>query len=134
MPQGHDRSSYEIDYHPAFDTSLRKVRARGKRPTTDGTEILSDLGEFMADWINENITLELVNTTWDFKQITRVHGQAIMQFDLGRAKNYRCTVLNLSSRSPPRLYFLHIYRRTSRNQVDLDRSVERANSILRELV
>ncbi len=116
------RAAYEDRYHRQFERDLKDFGS------TDRGRIVAQLEAFMIDWRGDVSFAEL-KRRWDYKQVGRVKGQAVMQIRV--ARDYRAAVMPVSS-TDPRLWFLHVYRRQTTNQEEIERAKIRALSILEQ--
>ncbi|HLH75093.1 MAG TPA: hypothetical protein VKX96_17580, partial [Chloroflexota bacterium] len=96
----------------------------------DQGRIVAQLEAFMADWRGDVPFAEL-KSRWDYKQVDRIRGQAIMQVKVLR--NYRVALMPVAE-ADPEMWFLHLYRRQTTNQEEIERAKERAKNILEHYV
>ena len=122
MGGGSTRSAYEDRYHQQFEGDLK---AAGP---VDRARIVAQLGDFVEDW-KTGVPFQDLKGRWEFKQVGRVQSQAIMQIRV--IGNYRVALMPVSS-GDPRLWFLHVYRRQTTNQREIERALSRAKIILEQ--
>lgn len=117
-----DRASYQDKQANGFDRSLKRL---GKFATI---QVAAELQSFMRAWHRGDTVEQLNQGGWNLKHL---EGEArrwrVLQIHVLR--DYRVQLIDVAESAPPCIWFLEVFRKTSKNKEYIKRAVERARAI-----
>jgi hypothetical protein len=125
MRGGPERAEYEDQRHHGFDRSMRKLYPDAE------DDVIPELQRFMADW-RQGLSAKELNQKWDYKSIKDKVARKwrVQQIKILRRK-YRVELTPIDMGTPC-VWFLEVFKKESKNRVEIRRAIERAKEIWKE--
>jgi hypothetical protein len=82
----------------------------------------------MRAWRRGDSAMDL-NRSWTFKPIQGEEAKRWKVMQIYVLRDYRVLLIDVAESTPPRIWFLEVFRKTSKNAAYIKRAVERARAI-----
>jgi hypothetical protein len=117
-----DQATYIDKYAAGFERSLKRLGPAA------AAQVAAELQSFMRAWRRGDSAMDL-NRSWTFKPIQGEEAKRWKVMQIYILRDYRVLLVDVAESTPPCIWFLEVFRKTSKNAEYIKRAIERARSI-----